>query len=372
MPPSARVESVRAYLLDVHAPRHLSGGTWSTRQHAVLAFAGAGHRGWGECLAAVDTPAFELTAWSAPLRMLVGLPIADALATVGTCHAAWPPGMLEAAELALLDLLGRCEACPATTLLALPHRDAVAALPCILERDPAIAAARARDARGTAYLKLKLFGARDDDRALVRAVRAAAGPGIRLLGDVNEGYPHEPGAPLDELAATLRALAGAGLDLCEDPAPLALDEWRMLRPLVHPLDLVPDVPCRPAWTALDALPPDMGALYNLHPDCLGSIAATVALALRVRGFGGQIMVGDDSLVGPGCTAWQQLAVGLGAVCVEALEKPTECDVFLRCVRTQATHRTRDGTVQITAARPGFGLDVDEAMLSATADAVVDW
>ena len=53
----------------------------------------------------------------------------------------------------------------------------------------------------------------------------------------------------------------------------------------------------------------MGRIYNIHPDSAGSIIDAVALAGRIRELGGGAMVGDDSLVGPSATIWQQLAVG---------------------------------------------------------------
>ncbi|ULL14932.1 hypothetical protein DVH26_11070 [Paenibacillus sp. H1-7] len=72
--------------------------------------------------------------------------------------------------------------------------------------------------------------------------------------------------------------------------------------------------------------------------------------------------GDDSLVGPACTVWQQLAIGLSADWVESLEKPGESDAFEACVTAQATSRTSDGRVNLGGWSPGFGLMLDEKQL----------
>ena len=56
----------------------------------------------------------------------------------------------------------------------------------------------------------------------------------------------------------------------------------------------------------------MGRIYNIHPDSAGSIVDAVVLAGRIRELGAGLMIGDDSLVGPSASIWQQLACGLGA------------------------------------------------------------
>jgi hypothetical protein len=73
------------------------------------------------------------------------------------------------------------------------------------------------------------------------------------------------------------------------------------------------------------------------------------------------MIGDDSLIGPSCPVWQQIAVGVGAAWVEALEKPQESDVFPRAART-ATAQQPDGRFGVAELHPGFGTEVDEELL----------
>ena len=269
--------------------------------------------------------------------------------------------------MALLDLAGRLLGSSVLALLNLDGRQPVPGLFCILESDPQRAAEQAvlaRKQNHTTHIKLKIYGESTLDAALIRAVRKVMGPKTYLIADANEGYAHALNAPLDALAAQLKALHQAGLNACEDPAELDTADWVDLQTRVGLLDLIPDKPMRPAWRALHTVIPGMGRVYNLHPGSMGSLVDTITLARKIQSFGAQIMVGDDSLIGPGCTAWQQIAVGLGAAWVEALEKPQESNVFLQCVQSQSTEQKLNGRFGMTydyATRdlhPGFGLQVD--------------
>jgi len=78
----------------------------------------------------------------------------------------------------------------------------------------------------------------------------------------------------------------------------------------------------------------------------------------IQKAGKKLMVGDSSLVGPACSAWQQIAIGLWADWVEALENPQENDVFQRCTIRNPVGRTADGRFQITELQPAFGVELD--------------
>jgi hypothetical protein len=92
---------------------------------------------------------------------------------------------------------------------------------------------------------------------------------------------------------------------------------------------------------------------------MGSVADTVPLGRRVQQeFGARLMVGDQSLVGVACTAWEQVAIGLGADWVEAIEKPQENDLLQRVTLACSTEQKADGRFGIAELRPGFGLELD--------------
>ena len=113
----------------------------------------------------------------------------------------------------------------------------------------------------------------------------------------------------------------------------------------------------------------MGEIYNIHPDSAGSIADAVVLARRIKDLGAGLMIGDDSLVGPSATIWQQLAWGLGARWVEATEKRKESDFFYRCVKSLATDSSKN-PIDIKL-KDGFGIDLDEEKLAGEADLMIE-
>jgi hypothetical protein len=188
------------------------------------------------------------------------------------------------------------------------------------------------------------------------------GPEAYVTADANSGYTCETEEDIEPLATDLLRLHGNGLSACEDPARMPNEYWVRLQEMVGGLDLIPDYPTRPARESVSTLLPGMGRVYNMHPACMGTIIDVVPLARRIHEFGAEVMVGDHSLVGPACTAWQQIAIGLGAAWVEALEKPQESDDFPRSITGCATTQLPDGRFGLEELRPGFGLEVDTAGL----------
>lgn len=358
-----RVESVELYRFDCVKPRHFSFGTWHNRQHLVLRVRYGAHSGWGEMIAAKNDPTFDIASKAPEFAGLVGLSIGEAImhvrATVGEAGA----NETEVAEMALIDLAGRLAGRPSAEMLGLTATAPVPGLYCILDDRPDHVRAEAKTAlaQGLAtHLKVKLFGDVARDLAVITAARDVYGPGAYVVGDANGGYPPHD---LAALAHDLRQLHAAGLSGCEDPAYMPNEDWVALQRAVGPLDLVPDAPVKGAARALRTLLPGMGRVYNIHPANTGSMFDAVALARRIQSMGAKLMIGDDSLLGPACTAWTQLAIGLGADWVEAIEKPQECDAFLKCVRSRATRQADDGRFEVTTGTPGFGLEVDEAALA---------
>ncbi|MEM1060940.1 MAG: enolase C-terminal domain-like protein [Planctomycetota bacterium] len=208
-------------------------------------------------------------------------------------------------------------------------------------------------------LKCKLYGDVGTDVAVIEAARNVVGDETYIVGDVNGGYRRKQSEDsVAAIAAALVDLHAAGLTACEDPAYMTPSQWAEVQRLVGGLDLLPDVPVRPAWKAARQINPNMGRVFNMHPACMGSAIEVVTLGRMIQGWGKRLMVGDSSLVGPACPAWQQIAIGLGADWVEAVEKPQENDVYQRCRTAAPTGRTPDGLFAYEAERPGFGTDLD--------------
>jgi hypothetical protein len=66
-------------------------------------------------------------------------------------------------------------------------------------------------------------------------------------------------------------------------------------------------------------------------------------------------------VGPACSAWQQIAIGVGASWVEAIEKKEDSRSYMGCVLSSATKKQPNGFYTLDPA-PGFGLVLDEKRL----------
>lgn len=360
------LDRVEAFLFEVDYPRHFSWGSWPKRMHWLLRLEAGASVGWAEALC----PNHQLPTlpgdWQAALASLKGLTVQEAINHSEASRSQWPRGVMELVQAALIDLEGQLSGRTMLGVIGLPETRPVPAMFCILEKEPERVAERAQVALAKGlrtHVKLKLFGEVETDVSLIRAARSVLGDGTYLVGDANQGYAND-----DHLADSLRALAEAGLSGCEDPALLAPEDWVKLQDETSPLALIPDMILRPSWNR-DIIS-GMGMVYNLHPGCLGSILETVTLARKIRAWGAQLMIGDNSLIGPACSFWQQVAIGAGASWVEALEKPDECRSVIECMRSRVTLLNAEGLCFLRKQDyRGTGLEMDEDRLRGLAQRV---
>jgi L-alanine-DL-glutamate epimerase-like enolase superfamily enzyme len=361
-----KIENIELFRFDVDVPRHFSFGTWHSRQHAILNISIGELSGWSERRASHNNPNLNISVWGSFLEELKGQTVSEAFEYIKNKRdgeGKWHWSMIEFVEMALLDLAGRLLKKPAIELLGLKSKGFVPGLFCILEEDPEKAKEQARLSLKhnlKTHIKVKIFGDENLDVRLVSSVRGIMGPSAYIVADANRGY--KSWNNLDDLANKLLNLYDQGLNACEDPAQLTNKQWVTLQNKVGDLTLIPDYPMRPVWEAINNVLPGMGRIYNLHPASMGSFFDAVKMGHQIQKWGHNIMIGDDSLVGPACTAWQQIAIGLGASWVEALEKPKESHNFLPCVISQATYRDEDGRYGLKPDIPGFGLELDKAIL----------
>lgn len=362
------IDEIEVYMINVKFVRHLSHSTWSNRQHCILKIGSGNKYGWSEEIISVNNPNVDLKEWVSCFSELKGLSISDAFQYLREDNG-WERVKTEMAEMVLIDLAGKLLDKNALDLLELSGEGPVPGLFCILQDDPEEVekyAKKVLDERLT-YLKVKLFGKNELDKEIVKTARKVIGSERFLIGDVNRGYrKNNSQITLEEIANKLNKLHRCGLDACEDPAQLSNEEWVELQKTVNPLELVPDYPMRPALKAYQKFNPEMGEIFNIHPRCTGSILDAVCLGKKVKDSGRKLMIGDNSLIGPSCSNWQQLAVGLEAEWVEALEKPDESDVFLKCIIDKTT-KMSNGKIEVSRKSPGFGIRVDDGLLKKSAD-----
>jgi len=368
------IEHIELLRFDCLVPRHFSFGSWHNRQHGVLRLSSGGHSGLAEDMLSSNQPDMVLAQKGEVFRELDGMTIGQALRGAYEGTLALKDAHREMAEIALLDLAGRLQERPALEMLGLHTTGYVNGTPSILSDDPEKVrreAAMHRERGYTANLKIKLFGKPELDRTLVATARSMMAPGSYLSGDVNSGYGKtSEGVRVSDLAVSLRHLHDLGLDGCEDPAEMPVADWVALQALVLPQDLIPDVVLRPARSSRLTVVAGMGRKFNIHPGCTSGLLQAIQLGRRICALGAQLVIGDNSLIGPACNFWQQLAIGFGAGWCEAVEKPEDTEDFLRCITHRPVTLQSGGRLGLTGLRPGFGLGVDEAAMRRSAKAIL--
>lgn len=368
---NVKIDRVSLYLVNVKKARNFSHSTWHNRQHVFVKIQSGKHIGWAESLANKNDLNFDIAKWGAFLKELKGMTISEGIEYTRDKFISrnWNAKKSEPVLIALYDILGRIADKPTIELWGLNKRAPVPGLFCILEKDVDQALAQAEIAKKqnlATHVKVKMFGDVQIDLALTVALRKSFGKDTFLMADANRGYKQWEN--LDELATRMKDLHAAGLDAMEDPAELTVSQWIELQKKVGDFALIPDRPMRPAYKALDLFAPDMGVYFNIHPDTMGTIKEAVQLGKKIKSNNRGLMIGDSSLVGPACTFWQQLAIGVGASWVEAIEKPQESTVFQESVKQMSTAINSQGKVEITKLRPGFGVEMDEVKLKSLSDA----
>jgi L-Ala-D/L-Glu epimerase len=195
------------------------------------------------------------------------------------------PHATAAIDLALWDLEGRRRQLPVWRLVGAEQAPDVEVNATIAAPDRSGAVAEAATAREAGFRTLKLKVGTGDDAGRVAAVRAFAGPDMQIRLDANGAWS------VEEAAAALRALAPAGVELCEEPVS-GLDQTAELEPLT-------DVPI-----AIDESTQEPGAFDRRVCDavCLkiargGGITGVVDQARRARAAGYEVYLAS-TLDGP--------------------------------------------------------------------------
>jgi L-alanine-DL-glutamate epimerase-like enolase superfamily enzyme len=298
------LETVR---LRLPAPLRTSWGELAERELLVvhLGFSDRDH-GWGEAAPLEPYDGVPLPAVAAALQAY-GAVLADAgphtphADLLAACAAERDlPQALAAIDLALWDREGRRAGLPVARLLDPGAADAVPVNATIGAEDRAGAAAAARAASEAGFGCVKVKVGVGDDAGRVAAVRAAAGPGTAIRIDANGAWA-SPG----EALANLRALAPAGVELCEEP--------------VHGVEALREVRAgSPVRVAMDETAAEPGAAGSGAADavCLkvtrGGISGVLRDARAARAAGSSVYV-SSSYDGPlGIAAGVHVAAALRA------------------------------------------------------------
>jgi L-Ala-D/L-Glu epimerase len=233
--------SVRPLHLHMRSPLHAAWGVLSDRELLqVRVDFGDGDYGDGEAAPLEDYDGVTLAAVRSALDAYAAVlsrasPRSTHAELLAACAAERPlPFALAAVDLALWDRAGRRTGFPVAQLIAAGAMRAVEVNATLHGVDRASAAEGAAEAARAGYRCVKVKVGVGDDAGRVAAVRAAAGDAMAIRVDANGAWE-----TADEALAHLRALAPAGIELCEEPVhgveamravrvkspvPLAMDE----------------------------------------------------------------------------------------------------------------------------------------------------
>jgi len=245
------------------------------------------------------------------------------------------PHATAAIDLALWDLQGRRSGVPVWQMLGAKAAPEVEVNATIAAADRAGAATEAAAARAAGFSAIKLKAAVGDDAGRIAAVRAVAGPDMRIRLDANGAWS------VEEAAAALRVLAPAGVELCEEP--------------VHGLDQIEGLrAATDIALAIDETTQEPGALDRRVCDavCLkiargGGISGVIEQARRARAAGYEVYLAS-TLDGP-------LGIAAALHAAAAIKPDRPCGLATLGVFADRTDPLPAAAGRITApAGPGLG------------------
>ncbi len=298
--PPQRLLQIRAvrvvpYALPFRLPFATARETIAQRRgFAVWVSDGAGRWGVGEAaplegfgMESLDACAAALEAWRGALAGREWRPpggwsphLAPGLDLLPDAHHT--PAARHGVECALLDLAAQAAGLPLARWL---HPGAAASVPLNATLGATASEEAARQARelvaqGFGTLKLKVgVGGDDADAARVEAVRAAAGPRVRLRIDANGAWSEA------QALRMLRRLAPQQLEYAEQPVP-ATDLAAMARlSAAGPVPIAADEMASSEESARTVLEARAAQVLVLKPMALGGLIATLRIAALAFQYG---------------------------------------------------------------------------------------
>ncbi|MHB0875643.1 MAG: mandelate racemase/muconate lactonizing enzyme family protein [Anaerolineae bacterium] len=323
-----------------------------------------GQVGLGECFS--DGGEWELALESAQ-RLLGADPMRlEGLLESLSCARLRERRVREGLSIALYDLVGRLAGVPTYVLLGGCQRRVVPGMPVVHVAPPEVMARRAAKwvDEGYRYVKLKLYGEAAPDLAAVERVRRQVGPDVELQADANRGY-----ADIGQAQEQMRRLAGLGVAVVEDLLDGGPEAYCEL-----PRDLGPKIMVdNEAWWPNVQRVVALGAadVINHHPNNQGGLGTALRVDAVATAAGLITAIGSSGLLGIQDAAFQTLSavVGLQRPCEDIgllpyCEGPTAGEYHWQGYPSAVAepYPIVSGQVRIPA-RPGLGVEVDEARLA---------
>jgi muconate cycloisomerase len=270
-----------------------------------------------------------------------------------------------AVEFAAYDLAGKCLGVPVHMLLGGCARYQVPVTHSIglIGIEEASKEVAQVVAEGIRTIKIKVGVDPSRDVAMVRAVRAAAGPEVDLCVDANEGYK-TPG----EAVIVLKQMEQYRLKYAEQPC-MGIER---IAEVARTLD-TPVMADESGWNAHDALQIaeqhaiDIVSIYTTKP---GGLYRALEVAAVCRSAGMLCNVNGSIETGVGNLANVQFAAAAPAVtlsCVVPVSTPAEAQrgqvagIYYKDDLIREPMRFADGAIEVPTA-PGMGIAIDEAKI----------
>lgn len=267
-----------------------------------------------------------------------------------------------AIDMALYDIVGKASKLPVYQLLGGCYRERVAVAHSIGLMEAPKAVEEALQAREEGIKTLKLKGGIDPKRdiELVKQLRKALGPEIKIAVDANQGYP------MAKIAIqTIRAMEQYGIFYMEQP----VEGIDAMAAVVERVD-TPIMADESAWTAQDILEiikkkaADLISLYTTKPG--GLFKAKKAAAVAEAG-GLRCNVNGSVETGVGNAANLHLAASTGVAslaCVIPVTTPRGkgkkgiAGIYYQDDVVTEPFRYDDGDILVSN-KPGLGIELDE-------------
>lgn len=270
-----------------------------------------------------------------------------------------------AVEFAYLDLSGKCLGVPVHTLLGGKLRDSILVTHSIglIGIDEAAAEAAKVASEGIKTIKVKIGVDRDRDVKIVGEIRAAAGDGVEICVDANEGYK-TPG----EAIQTIRRMEKFGLKYVEQPV-MGIER---IAEVARAID-APVMADESAWNAHDVIQIiDKGAaqIVSIYTTKPGGLYRAMEVAAVCRAAGIVCNVNGSVETGVGNLANIHLAASAPAVTLSsvipvstpAAEQAGQVGgIYYRDDFLVEGVKLKDGAIMVPTAS-GMGIAVDEAKI----------
>ena len=270
-----------------------------------------------------------------------------------------------AVDMALYDVVGKAMNVPAYQLLGGCFRERVGIAHSLglMEINKAVDEARQVKSEGVKTIKLKGGVDQKRDVELVRQMRNALGPDIKICVDANQGYP----TPKSAIKVT-KAMEEYGLLYMEQPVE-GLDQMADVARRVDTLIMADES----AWTAQDVFEiarkkaADMISIYTTKP---GGLFKAKKVAAVAEAAGLQCNVNGSVETGVGNAANLHLAASTAVVtfdCVVPVSTPKEkarkgiAGIYYSDDIITEPFPFQDGAIAVPSG-PGLGVELDEDKL----------